>query len=366
MLRLLFLFILTFPYFTAKANDTLGNASQICKDAGLFSTNLITQVCWSCLLPINFFGFGDKPDGAATTTGICDCPDSAGVPQIGYPLGINLPVRLQEVIKQPWCSPVLGGRTLQENYNLGQSRDSTEHDSSEKSFYEYHYWAYPLTYMLELFIIPECNKDPFVDMDLLYLSELDPTYHDDMLALMLAPEAIIFANPLAQLWCAGDCAAVTAGNVSENTFGCAGCDGTLYPLTGNYTANVDHVRGSSLITQRVLASLHRRGLAYKTMGNNQMCEASFHPMIPRSQYKLSMLYPVPEASTNILTPNEQGETDGDGNLIPPSALDPSDKCCHPLGESVHKWATPAGGRHRPGKEDFVYMIWRWTDCCVLW
>jgi len=39
-----------------------------------------------------------------------------------------------------------------------------------------------------------------------------------------------------------------------------------------------------------------------------------------------------------------------------------DNCCHWIGESTFKW-----GEHRtiPGTgEDYVYLIWRYTECCL--
>ena len=70
-------------------------------------------------------------------------------------------------------------------------------------------------------------------------------------------------------------------------------------------------------------------------GNDALCGGSIYPMIPKSQYKMSMLFPIAEASG---------------------------KCCHPIGQSTFLWGEwrniPAVG------EDFVYMLWRYTDCCL--
>ena len=109
------------------------------------------------------------------------------------------------------------------------------------------------------------------------------------------------------------------------------------------TGSTDPVRNSSLITQRVLAGLHRKGLALKTMGDKEMCEPSYVPFIPRSQYKFSMVHPKPQASGRPESPFG---------------------CCQTPGDSHHKWSTAAGGRMNPGDDEFVWLIWRWTDCCV--
>ncbi|HDP9521377.1 TPA: IncHI-type conjugal transfer protein TrhU, partial [Escherichia coli] len=156
--------------------------------------------------------------------------------------------------------------------------------------------------------------------------------------LVLNPEAVVFANPIASMVCAADCVAVTAGKDNLAAYFCAGCDGNLYPLTGHIYANDDAVRTSSLITQRLLTKLHRQGMLMRTMGADAMCEKTWEYFTPRSQYRLSMLFPTPEAK--------------------------GPDCCHRLGDSVHDWSTLKGGRKKIGNDNYVYMLWRYNDCCV--
>ncbi|MCV5675892.1 TraU family protein, partial [Escherichia coli] len=85
---------------------------------------------------------------------------------------------------------------------------------------------------------------------------------------------------------------VTAGKDNLAAYFCAGCDGNLYPLTGHIYANDDAVRTSSLITQRLLTKLHRQGMLMRTMGADAMCEKTWEYFTPRSQYRLSMLFPT--------------------------------------------------------------------------
>jgi conjugal transfer pilus assembly protein TraU len=94
-----------------------------------------------------------------------------------------------------------------------------------------------------------------------------------------------------------------------------------------------HVNMTSLLTARALGSLHRRGLAQPTMGNDAMCEGKISPMLPKSQYKISMFFPRPEASDS-----------------------------HVIGETVMNWGF---GRTIPvAGEDSVYVVYRWNDCCM--
>lgn len=74
-----------------------------------------------------------------------------------------------------------------------------------------------------------------------------------------------------------------------------------------------------------------------------------------------MLYPVPESRVpaHCSTPKQSS-----GGSSSPTSFVPSDDCCHRLGEVMHQWSTLKGGRSRPGKENYVYLIWRYVDCCV--
>jgi conjugal transfer pilus assembly protein TraU len=104
-----------------------------------------------------------------------------------------------------------------------------------------------------------------------------------------------------------------------------------------------------------------------------MCEPSYFPTIPRSQYKFSMIYPVPEAGSADTLSWATSQNEGDQSidfkegLAGTSGLD-SDAfkdCCHPMGMSTARWCTPYGGRTRPGKDNaYLYMIWNYRDCCV--
>ncbi len=333
-----------------------------CED-GKRLQGIIDKICWSCVLPMRIMGVGPKPAGAAPSKSICMCNDSNGVPEIGWQLGYFQPARVEEVVKTPWCSPFLGGIKLQDSsFEVGRDRASAETDKPRQVFMDSHYFTYPIFQMLNLLMIPSCAGDNHMDLDLLTMSEIDPLWSNDLLTFVLNPESVVFANPLALAWCMADCVATTLKSESEKNYFCAGCDGLIYPHTGNIHGVTDPVQNSSLLLQRQLASLHRRGLAEKTMGEEEMCESSYSYFIPRSQYRVSMLYPVPESKNSrpLFTPPAQGG----GGSSSPSNFIPSEDCCHRLGESVHQWSTLKGGRSRPGKENYVFLVWRYVDCCV--
>ncbi|WP_076414950.1 TraU family protein [Shewanella sp. UCD-KL12] len=312
------------------------NTSNLCKDAEIW-TKILDQICWSCFTEgLSLMGIGKKPEGASGNNPVCACNDNLGVPYVGTKLSYFAPLRLIETVRTPWCSPTLGGITLQDDYTgIGFS-------SGSSSFWQTHYFAFPLMEMLEILYI-DCHQDGYIDLDLMFLSEVDPTWSNDILALLLSPEAILFATPLATPWCASDCALISADKAPESTFGCAGCDGHLYPFTGRVAGQTDTVAQTSLVAQRMVSSLHRKGLSKKTMGEEAVCKSTYAPFTPRSQYKFSMIFPRAEA--------DETKNDVSG-------------CCHPMGQSTNLWCLPVGGRMRPGMEDAVYMLWQYKECCL--
>jgi len=147
------------------------------------------------------------------------------------------------------------------------------------------------------------------------------------------PEAALVANPLAIASCAADAASATVGTSIDEMFWCAGSWGHLYPLSGYNTAAGSLAENTSLLASRSLAAMHRRGLAWRTMGNDAMCTGRIDPMLPKSQYKMSMFFPISETATS-----------------------------HKIGATAAAWGEwrkiPAVG------EDAVYVAWRWLDCCM--
>ncbi|MGZ8174484.1 MULTISPECIES: TraU family protein [Methylobacter] len=330
----------------------------LCPDADFWGKKMLTDVCWSCLFPVRLLGMtifdegNDLPDGA-TEKSFCTCDGNEGLPIFGVTGGAWLPARLIEVVRKPYCSPILGGTSFNSGVRLWGGHKEVEGDGTDKTYYNYHYWAFPLYAILQLFVQNNCNAGGLRNLDMMYMSELDPTWNVDELAFFMNPEAVVFANPLAVAACTVDCATTTVSMPMTSLFWCAGCWGNLYPFTGNIASDASAPRDTSLLTARVLASLHRKALAHKTYGDDALCGGQIYPMIPKQQYKLSTLFPLAEANAEEL---ESTDTNG---MKHTKILD---NCCHWIGESTFKW-----GEHRtiPGTgEDYIYLIWRYTECCL--
>lgn len=310
---------------------------MICPNAGVLSAKLITEFCWDCLFPIVVMGNrttpGSIPDGAHTGR-FCACDDHLGVPRPGITLSLYEPARLVELVRWPNCHMALNGARIP----LGMNRmvgdgGIYEPELRERSFYHYHYYSFPMLTMLEIFTSTKCMGDGLIDFDLMYASELDPTWNHEELAFFVNPESAIVANPLAVAACSADAVSSSAKKPLDSMWWCSGTWGHLYPLSGGARYNSSLSLNTSLLATRVLAAQHRRGLEWKTMGSSAMCGGSLHPMLPKTQYKMAMFFPVAEASGG-----------------------------HVIGESTYAWG---GSRSIPGiGEDALYTIFRWRDCCM--
>jgi len=302
--------------------------------------NPITDICWSCLFPITIGPANINRSGREDTSNPhqipCWCPRPP-IPGLvpGVPVGFWEPARLIDITRTPFCMVNMGGLQLSKStvgFGIhGQKGTGT----TKSSFYQVHWYVYPVIYWLELLVDFLCLEQQ--SFDVAYITELDPLWNADELSFILNPEAVLFGNPIAQAACSADCAATSAGFPMDALFWCGGCQGSLYPFTGNSTAHIGGVQGSLLLAQRMMAKLHRELLLWDTSGSQALCAKYPLPIIKKSQYKTQMTYPRPTTRGPM--------------------------ACNPLGRTEVIWGS---GREFPYKgEDFGYLIWRKRNCCVL-
>ena len=300
--------------------------------------NPVTDVCWSCLFPITICGMRVSPSGEDTSVRkslICKC--KTPILRIGIPISFWEPARLIDVTRTKFCLVNMGGVSIGGDSVRGHGNVSNSNTSNtiKKSFYQVHYYVYPVLYWLELLMQFVCLEKG--QLDIAYITEFDPMWNDDETAFVLNPEAVLFGNPIAQAACVADSVAATAGFPLDEMFWCAGCQGSIYPHTGHVPYHIGGVQASLLLTSRMLAKLHKELLARGTIGEAGECGEPYI-MIPmmKSQYKQQMLFPA--------------ATTGKGG-------------CRPLGRTSVYWE---GGKEKPYTgEDFGYLIWRKRQCCLL-
>ena len=301
--------------------------------------NPLADVCWECLFPISIgpVSIGSAtaaPDTPNPPSPLCYC--GTPIPRVGLSVGLWAPARLIDVSRTPYCFSNLGGLTVDPGLGAARGRTgSSGGDGSSGSVWHVHYYTYPLLSWIGALLDLGCLESG--DLDIAWVSELDPTWNDEELALLVNPEAVLFADLPAQAACAADCAAASTGLPRDELFWCAGCQGGMYPLTGTVAAHVGGVQASLLAAERMVFRLHRLGLAWGTSGSNALCARFPMPIMQKSQYRWQMSQPVPATSPAV--------------------------GCNPTGRSSVLWESlrelPVSG------ENFGYLLWRKRSCCAL-
>ena len=310
------------------------SAAGVCQ--GEFA-NPITDICWSCMFPMTLGGTPlltmDQEDTANPGGFLCTCSNP---PMIGIKSGFWEPARRVDVTRTPYCFVSLGGVSLDPGIRAPEGEVRLQADNTKQSNWQAHWYVDPILYYLEVVLDNPCMETG--SFDVAYMTEIDPTWNDDELTMLLNPETFLFGNPIAQAACAGDCVLATTGFGSNTLFWCAGCNGSIYPFNGHVQAHVSMVQASSLVAQRMTAKLHREFLMWGTYGDDAMCGLYPQPVMDKTQYKYHMLYPISQTE----------KING--------------RCCQPFGRST---AVCGAGRSYPYKgEDFAYMIFRKRNCCM--
>lgn len=302
--------------------------------------NPITDVCWRCIFPLKLGGVplaslgmedGDNEDPPL----ICACPAPPPLfVRIGLGLSFWEPARVAEAVQEPFCSPTLGGIELADLGPLVRRGDEFRvNGDEEKAFYHVHWYNFPLFTWLSFLTNTACAAaEPF---DAVMFSELEPTWNRDDLALILSPEAVLFANPAAQAACSADCiAASSPAGPLDRLFWCAGCQNSVYPMTGNVASHESALQSSLLTVQRMHTKLHRAAISLDVATRGAMCAPRIRPIIKKNAYKTQML--LPRAYTS------------DAQFY---------------GETTAIWGA---GRQYPVKgENFSYLIFRRRTCCAF-
>ena len=342
---------------TLTANDAFAELGT-CDDAGILDGSMITDIPWDSMFPIRLAGVTISPSGEgrpanSTNKVMCACEDDLGFYVPGFTQSMWEPARLIELVRSPNCMMTLGGSDIE--LTDGRMRGSTgqqdQYGGETAAFWHYHYYAFPLLLMLEMVLPSRCG-DGYLSMDLLYLSEIDPTWTDSELAFFANPEAAIFSNPISIAACIADSAAALVGDPLDELFWCAGAWGEMYPFSGYVSGKSSVPTKTSLLATRSVGALHRRLLARQTVGDDALCSAPIFPTIPKSQYKMNMMYPVAERGQSTV------QTESSDGTIQETVVGSGG--AHVIGEPSVLWGE---WRNIPSKEDAVYMLWRYNDCC---
>lgn len=256
---------------------------------------------FDAILPIKFFGgrltFGKHGvDTKNAPQVMCRC----GV-QPGIPTSFWDPVFVVEVTKTPFCFVSLGGLCMQPDTDLKSSlkkkRGVALGGVKDTEFSaQVHILKMPILAFLEIVLdFPLLEKR---DFDIPYMSEFDPTWDRDKLALLISPTTFFFKNIKAQLSCMASSIRATFFNkATPSLYWCAGAWGSLLPLVGTDSSHVTIVGSSLLLAARALAKAQSIGKIKRTASDTEyLCSMDDAKVELKyflsGQYKLQPVYPL--------------------------------------------------------------------------
>ena len=324
--------IFSFLFISASAQAS----GPSCKSAFI---NPITDICWSCMLPITLGSIpvapSPYPDTPNPTSPISFCPKPPPILIPGLNIGFWEPFNLVDVTRVPWCMVSMGFQMGGPNMQQVGGGKNSHDDANDSGFYHAHWYKYPVLYWLQLIESVAClSVDNF---DIGYMTEIDPLWDEDELAFFLNPEAILFGNPVAQLACVAESVATSTNAVLpfDPLFWCMGSQGSAYPLTGNTGYRDTPIQAATLIMERLNYKLHRQGIVWETRGvDGAVCYQWPTPILPKSRYRYQL-----------------------SRIIPDSAW------CHPYGTTTAIWEM---GHDNPVTGDnFGFVNFRKRNCVFL-
>lgn len=292
--------------------------------------NPVTDVAWQCVFPISIGGLIQVGAGAPVDPDNIDSPvcvcNNGTLPKIGVTFSFWEPARMIDTVTDPYCFMALGAKLA--NPTPGRlGGDLGRQGGGAKAFAQMHYYIFPVWKMLDMFTDLPCLND--TSFDVAFITEVLPTWNNEILALLLNPEALLFANPAAALACAADSMSALVGMPRNELFWCMGSWGNAYPLAGSITAT-DFVEANAGLAARGIYLMGRTGLLMDPGVN--ACYQIRTPIWRKRNYRLQAMKPVRDSS------------------------------CQPIGRSGMLWTqfkNPA-----TAGDNFAWMVFRKVKCCV--
>lgn len=332
-IKLLTAFLLAVAVLTSPS-PAQGAAVTYCPDSGAYTRGQVLYgMCWPCLFPILI---GAVPVGTRfpdiVAPPVCVCPSKAllGAPTPGTTVRMWKPTHFVETVSEPGCMPTLG-QNVKVAGLLGLGLGGSKGDEAESTFRSVHLYSFPTKFIADMVTGAACAEVSGGGLDLLGMTELDPTWSNVVLSQLMNPEALLFNNPVATASCMADAAAAGVYKPIDGMFWCQGSWGNTYPLMGYGSAT--SVQDASLLAARLVAIQHKRLMMWKTYGPEAVCTDIPYPVMPKQQYRWQIFHPIPQPLFNEWT--------GRSTL---------------LGREPHHIATVG--------EDWVQILWRYEECCM--
>lgn len=268
------------------------NLFAVCAPTGALTVDIILKADYTAMFPLRIAGIPIIPGriqdvGGSVSSPICICKDP--IPRIGIPVSFFEPSRLIEVVKDPYCFPSMGfGLTTSGGTLGGTSGD--DGSGNQSTFYQAHYYIFPIYALLELLTDFICLQ--MTGFDMAYLTEVDPLWNNDTLSAILNPEALLFGNPISNLACIADAVTSAVFEPIDALFWCKGSWGNAYPLTGQ-TGGDGFVEGGASVAASLIYKLHRQLILWGSWGQAGLCGYYPAPIWRKSAYRLQIVTPIP-------------------------------------------------------------------------
>lgn len=264
----------------------------VCAPTGALTVDIILKADYTAMFPLRIAGIPIIPGriqdvGGSVSSPICVCSDP--IPRIGIPVSFFEPSRLIEVVKDPYCFPSMGfGLPTSGGAIGGTSGDDGV--GNQSTFYQAHYYIFPIYALLELLTDFICLQTTGFDMA--YITEVDPLWNNDTLSAIINPEALLFGNPVANLACMADAVTSAVFEPIDALFWCKGSWGNAYPLTGQ-TGGDGYVEASASVAASLIYKLHRQLILWGSWGQAGLCGYYPAPIWRKSAYRLQIVTPIP-------------------------------------------------------------------------
>lgn len=261
--------------------------------------NPVTDIAWSGLFPIRVGGFAvatnnSLPDGApGTVNPICTCTTESET-YLGTQIGFWDVAYLAEVVDDPYCSTVLG-TSLGSSNGSGQGTNSKDIDAPH-TFKQIHWWPFNAIQMLGMLTGLSCVQQ--TPLQMAALSEIDPSWTNDWMAMLKDPKVFLVANPVADIACGAKSAiAQIPGSffpsVYDSLFWCLWDN--VYPLSGN-SSTPHNLTASAQIVGRQIYIYTQLGLIQDWTSHPNGCTSQQTPTMKSSQWRFQLAKPVKTAT----------------------------------------------------------------------
>ena len=226
----------------------------------------------------------------------------------------------------------LGGKSIMSGYSTLQSEQVNEgKDGGPVSRMQVHWYEYPVFAMLDMLKSMACRSPS--GFNLMYLTEIDPTWQNDEWAAVFTPEASLFTSTLAQASCSIDAVASSVGLTLDPMFWCSGTWGGVYPLSGNASHTNANFTSNNLVQSKFIARQARIGLQWQTIGPTAICTSHPNPIWIKSQFRVNQVAPVARKGNPVVV--------GDAGMM--------------------QWPTVS---NMPTRESSANAVWQGQQCCV--